>query len=143
METRLFVATKALIVRDGRILILRESSTYTDGTNVAKFDLPGGRLTPGEAYNEALMREVREETGLSISIGKPIAVGEWRPQVRGESWQIVGIFFECSDMGGEVVLGSDHDAYEWIDPTEHAAFPLIDNLHPVFERYISSFHPHA
>ncbi len=128
-------ATKAFIVCDGKVLILRESSTYEDGTNVARYDLPGGRLTPGEQVFEALKREVREETGLDISIDKPLSVGEWRPKVRGEQWQVVGIFFECSTATPNVSLSEDHDAYEWITPSDFASFPLIDNLVPLFKEY--------
>lgn len=68
MDIKLFVATKAFIVKDGKVLILRESQKYEDGTNAAHFDLPGGRLAPGEHFAEALAREVKEETGLSVTL---------------------------------------------------------------------------
>lgn len=85
---KLFVATKAFVVYDGKILLLQESSDYEDGTNAGKWDIPGGRVNPGEKWNEALLREVKEETGLDVTIGRPFAMGEWWPQVRGEQWQV-------------------------------------------------------
>jgi len=94
MEPKLFIATKALIAYEGKILLLRESGVYQEGTNAGRFDVPGGRLKLGERFDEALRREVFEETGLEIEIGRPIAVNEWRPVVRGEQWQIVGIFYQ-------------------------------------------------
>jgi 8-oxo-dGTP diphosphatase len=100
------------------------------------YDLPGGRLEPGERFNDALKREVLEETGLEVEIGRPVAVNEWRPVVRDEQWQIVGIFFECHSSTSDVVVSIDHDAYEWIKPEDYFNYPIIDNLKPVFEAYL-------
>ena len=136
MEPKLFVATKEFIVRNGKVLIVRESSRYGEGTNVGKFDVPGGRVRPGERFNEGLLREVREETGLTVTIQAPFFVGEWRPVVKGEPWQVVGIFFKCDAVSGDVRLSDDHDAYEWIDPSSFTAYSLIPNLHTAFETYI-------
>jgi len=136
MEPKIFVATKAFIVFRGKILILRESAKYEDGSNVARFDVPGGRLQPGQRFDESLLREITEETGLTVKIGKPFFVNEWRPVVRGERWQIVGTFFECEANSGVVSLSEDHDAYEWIEPREYEQYNLIPNLLPAFEAYL-------
>lgn len=137
MEPKLFVATKAFINYRGKILILRESNTYADGTNAQKYDVAGGRLTPGEKFDDALKREIQEETGLEVEIGKPFYVGEWRPVVRGEHWQVIGICFECFAKTEEVTLSKDHDAFEWIDPKHYTQHAIIENFLPAFEAYIS------
>ena len=93
MVDKIFVATKAFIIHDGKVLLLKESSAYTDGSNVGKFDVVGGRVQPGQRFDESLIREIKEETGLHVTIGRPFFVNEWRPIVRGEQWQIVGTFF--------------------------------------------------
>lgn len=136
MEQKLFIATKAFILYQGKVLILRESGTYQDGSNIGRYDLVGGRLKPGERYDTALLREIKEETGLNVVIGSPVAVNEWRPVVREEPWQIVGIFFECVSESNAVQLSEDHDAYEWIDPSTYRDHGVIDNLYPVFEAYL-------
>ena len=120
------------------MLILRESSIYEDGTNANKYDVVGGRLEPGEKFDESLLREVKEETGLIVSIEKPFCVSEWRPIVRGEQWQVVGIFFKCSVVSGNVELSQDHDDYQWMDPKEFEKYDLIENLKTPFERYLVS-----
>ena len=79
------------------------------------------------------MREVKEETGLSITIGKPFFVNEWRPNVKGEQWQIVATFFECFSDSDKVILSKDHDEHIWINPEEYKNHRLIENLHPAFE----------
>src|SRR5574342_755171 len=133
MEPKLFVATKAFIVHNGKILILKEAPKYQDGANIGKFDVVGGRLKPGQRFDESLLREIKEETGLSVTIGKPFFVNEWRPVVKGEQWHIVGTFFECHADTDKVTLSVDHDEYRWIEPKEYANHTLIENLHPAFE----------
>jgi len=132
----LFVATKALIInRTGQLLLLRESTQYTDGTNAGKFDVPGGRLTPGEPVHDSLLREVHEETGLAVEVGTPVHVGEWWPVVRGEPWQVVGIYTVCKTKSTVVTLSKDHSAYEWIDPTQYQSYDLVDGVSAAIEAY--------
>lgn len=134
---KIFVATKAFVLYEGKVLILRESGKYIDGTNVGKYDVVGGRVEPGQRFDESLRREITEETGLEVQIGRPFFVNEWRPVVRGEQWQIVGTFFECMAESDAVQLSSDHDEYLWIDPKDYVKYNIIDNLIPAFESYIT------
>jgi len=136
VEPKLFVATKAFIVHNGKVLILRESTKYQSGANIGKFDVVGGRVEPGQRFDESLAREIKEETGLNVKIGKPFFVNEWRPVVKGEQWQIVGTFFECVADSDNVKLSNDHDDHKWIDPKEYKNHPLIENLQPAFEAYL-------
>ncbi|MFH1648987.1 MAG: NUDIX hydrolase [Candidatus Woesearchaeota archaeon] len=136
MTPRFFLATKAFIVKDGKVLVIRESAKYDVGTKVGKYDNPGGRLQPGEHHDEALRREVEEETGLDIKINKPIFVNESWPEVKGEQWQIVRIFFECEVTGGTLKLSDDHDDVKWIDPKNYKNETIIENLYPVFEAWL-------
>ena len=115
MDIKLFTATKAFIKYRDKVLILRESGNYEDGTNEGSFDVPGGRVKPGQRFDESLRREIEEETGLNVTIGNPFFVNEWHPQKNGEQWQIVGIFFECEADTDQIILSEDHNKYEWID----------------------------
>ncbi|RJO59702.1 NUDIX domain-containing protein [Candidatus Parcubacteria bacterium] len=135
-KLKLFVAAKALVIYKGKILLVRESANNPVGTNTGKYDVVGGRLEPGETVQECLKREVWEETGLEIKIGKPFYVTEWRPVVKGENWQIIGIFFECFADSDQVKLSQDHDAYKWLEPIAYKAAGMIENLMPVFEAYL-------
>ncbi|MBX4196307.1 NUDIX domain-containing protein [Candidatus Pacearchaeota archaeon] len=134
---KLFVAVKALITHQGKILLIRESQKYKEGTQLGKFDVVGGRIEPGHAFDESLLREIKEETGLDVKIGKPFFINEVRPLVKGEQWQIIRIFFNCQTDSSEVTLSEDHDAYKWIEPKDYQHHNVIENLYPVFEAHLN------
>ncbi len=134
---KFFLANKGFIVHDGKVLVLHESTTNPDGVQAGKYGLPGGRLNTGEYFLDGLYREVREESGLAIEMITPLLVDEWRHAVRGEQWQIVGIFYLCKAISTDVILSNEHDAYLWIDPADHRQYPIIENEHAVFEKYLS------
>jgi len=66
------VSSKALIVHEGRILLNR--CRHEDGR--VYYDLPGGGQHPGESMEQALIREVTEETGLHVRPGRFAAIAE-------------------------------------------------------------------
>ncbi|MDE1856630.1 MAG: NUDIX domain-containing protein [Candidatus Micrarchaeota archaeon] len=124
------------VEHDGRILVLRESSDYKEGAHLGKFDIVGGRLKPGENFYDGTRREVMEETGLDVKLGKPFFINEWRPTVNGEKWQIIGIFLTGSADSDKVVLSVDHSAFKWIDPADYRKHSVIENLYPAFDAYL-------
>ena len=130
------IAMKAVIVnKQGQVLILREAATYGDGTQRGRYHMPGGRLEAGENFEDALRREVREETGLEVDIDYPVYVGEWRPVIRDVPHQIVGTFFVCTPKSDEVVLSTEHDDYQWINPKDRQKYDLMDPEDKVIDRY--------
>ncbi len=138
LPVRLFLANKAVISYQNRILILRESSAYQEGTQLGRFDVPGGRMTDeGEQFLDSLRREVQEECGLEIQNIQPFFVNEVRIRRKDEEWQIVRVFYKAEAVSDNVTLSTDHAAYEWIDPKSCKDYPLIENLYPVFDAYNS------
>ena len=135
---KLFVATKAFILHNGKVLILRESKRYDDGSNPGQFDVPGGRVKPGQRFDESLLREIMEETGLDVKKIRPFHVDEWRPVVKGHQWQIVGTYFICTSESDEVKTSEDHDGFRWIDPKDYQDFNLIPNVRNAFKSFLSS-----
>ncbi len=106
--------------------MLRESGDYADGANQGKWDLPGGRVEFGQHFEDSLKREIKEECGLQIEIGEVCFVGEWRPKVRDERWQIFGAFFTCHADTDKIRLSQDHDNYKWISEDDIDGITLID-----------------
>jgi 8-oxo-dGTP diphosphatase len=130
------IATKALIVQDGKLLLLREAATYGDGTQRGRYQLPGGRVEIGEPFETALKREIMEESGLSVEIGQPFYVGEWHPVIKGEPNQIIGIFFVCVPTTHTVVLSDEHDDYKWVDFKNWQSYDVMDPEDKAIARYI-------
>ena len=118
------VAAKALIVNDeGKVLVLREAKTYEE--IIGRYGTPGGRINPGEPFFDALKREVDEESGLEVEVGKPVHVDEWFPVIKGVPNHIVGMFLLCRPVTNEVRLSLEHDDYKWISPEEAGDYNLI------------------
>lgn len=136
-EPKLFVATKAFVVHNNKVLILRESNKYSDGVQLGNYDVPGGRMKSGETWEQSLLREVKEETSLDVKIGDVIAVSEWRPVVKNEQWQIVAIFIECFSDSDKVTLSEDHDDSLWINPKDYLQYSMPPKNLPAFEKYIT------
>ena len=131
-----FISTKAFICYQDKVLVLRQSSEYEDGNQPGKYEIPGGRIDPGEPWRDAFFREIWEETGLDVRLGRPFHVGEWWPEVRDEKWHIIGTYFECFANSSDVVLSQDHDDFVWIDPREYDEINLLANTTDAFEAYL-------
>ena len=90
------------VIRDGhgRVLLQQRS----DG---GQWGLPGGSVEIGESVTEATVREVHEETGLRVAVGRLVGVYS-EPQLQvvrypnGIVWHYVNICFECAVRGGEL-----------------------------------------
>jgi ADP-ribose pyrophosphatase YjhB (NUDIX family) len=96
------LAVRAVILRDDRLLLVNAWK----GT-ATLWCAPGGGVELHQALDQALMREVHEETGLSVAVGKPCLVNEFHDP-RGDFHQ-VDIYFRCTLTGG------DPDGL-WTDP---------------------------
>jgi 8-oxo-dGTP diphosphatase len=88
-----------------------------------------------EAPQEALRREIREETGLDVSVGEPFNVFTFRKQT-GEFK--VGITFLCDTEDDTVVLSHEHSDSRWIEPKEFASFSSVSSLYEEIARYAKS-----
>lgn len=131
------VAAKALIVHAGKILIVREATTYGDGTQIGRYGLPGGRLEVGESFMDGLARECREEVGLEVEPLYPLFVGEWRPVIKEEPHQIIAVFMACRAKTEAVTLSDEHDLACWIDPQDRASYDIMDPDWEVIDAYIA------
>lgn len=135
-EIKQRIAFKAVIAdTTGKVLLLREANTYKDGTNVGRYHMPGGRLEPGEAWQDGLRREIMEETGLTVEIGKPIYVGEWRPVIREVPHQIVAVFMVCTPTSSEIRLSDEHDAFAWVAQDELDKYDVMGPEDKVLAAY--------
>lgn len=132
------ISMKAVIVRDGKVLLLRESSSDADNTIAGYYQLPGGRISPGEPFADGFTREIAEETGLTVEIGQPLQVGEWFPVIKGVPHQIIAVFFACQASSDELRLSPEHDGYQWADLAAIEALSVISPDKQVAQEYLRS-----
>ena len=133
---RPYLAVSAAIVRDSKILVVRRARAPAHGL----YSLPGGVVEIGETLTEAVTREVREETGMTI---EPVALAGFREAIvrdadsRVERHFII-LCFAARWRAGEPVLNEELDEARWIDPAELAQLPttagLADIVAQAFER---------
>ena len=67
------IVVGAAIVHDGRLLAARRSAP---ADLAGGWELPGGKVEPGESEADALVRECREELGVAVVVGERVP-GEW------------------------------------------------------------------
>jgi 8-oxo-dGTP diphosphatase len=127
------VAAKAFIRNHGRFLLLREGAA--DGTQIGKYQIPGGMIEPGESYMEGLLREVKEETGLSVRPIIPIMVDGWMPTIEGVKHQIVAIFYLCDTDSEDVKLSHEHNDFVWVSPAELSSYEVPHPVPKLFAKY--------
>jgi ADP-ribose pyrophosphatase YjhB (NUDIX family) len=123
---RPFLAVSAAIVRDGKILVVRRARPPANGL----FTMPGGVVEVGETLVEAVAREVREETGLTID---PVALAGFREAIvrDGESRverHFIILCFASRWRAGEPVLNEELSEARWLDPAELATLPTTPGL---------------
>jgi 8-oxo-dGTP diphosphatase len=123
MAQRRRIPCVGAIIKDpgGRLLLIRRGHAPEAG----RWSLPGGRVEPGESDQQAVIREIREETGLEIEcdqlvgsvkrISPPDAVLEIRD-------------YAATVTGGVLVAGDDAAEVRWVSPAELARLPLTSGL---------------
>ena len=105
------IAVKAVIENnDGEILVMKRSGISAHSSN--EWDIPGGRIDPGEDPFTALERECMEEVGMEVKIGKPLGVNYF---TRDDGQIIIMIIFVCNAQDQKVVLSEEHSEYQWIE----------------------------
>lgn len=97
------LATRALIVSEGRLLLV---NAFADPC-ASLWCAPGGGVEPHQSLAENLVREVHEETGLSIDVGPPALINEFHDPA--SDFHQVEVFFRCT-----ITSGTLNDT--WRDP---------------------------
>jgi ADP-ribose pyrophosphatase YjhB (NUDIX family) len=106
---------------EGRLLLIERGRPPSLGA----WSVPGGRVEPGETDAEALAREVREETGLQVTVGPLVGTVD-RPGPGQVVYEIRD--YMCTVTGGVLTPGDDAADARWVSVPELAGLPLTTGL---------------
>ena len=111
------------IIRDeaGRLLLIQRGHDPEAG----RWSLPGGRIEPGESDRQALVREMLEETGLTVEPGPLVGAAE-RPGPAGTVLDIRD--YAATVTGGTLRAGDDAASTSWVPPADVPDWPLTTGL---------------
>lgn len=139
----LFFAQKAFIIQDRHLLLIRKSPDAPVWPG--KWEVPGGRMEPGETPETHLNREVFEEVGITVRAVEPFHIWDWRLEGRdGIQLHVVAAAVLCTPEGGECTLKNqvegDHiAACEWVEFHRLSEYDFIPNMIPVVEKFLSKY----
>ncbi len=104
---------------DGNILVQDRKDPSWPG-----ICFPGGHIEPGESFVESVIREVREETGLTIE--NPILCGTKQfPTRNGERYVV--FFYKTDKFSGQLQSSEEGEVF-WIKRSELKKYPLVDDF---------------
>ena len=104
------VSCAALVTNEeGKILLVKSP--------LRGWEYPGGLIEPGETFQQALKREIREEAGVEVEITGFVGI------CKNIKKDIVNIDFTCRYISGELTTSEESTEVRWV--TEEEAFSLI------------------
>ncbi len=127
MKPHLHVAC-AIIEQDGTVLTAQRSATMS---LPLKWEFPGGKIEAGETAEECLIRELREELGVSVFIGSALS-----PATHSYQDFTVTLYpFICRLTGGTVTM-HEHHALKWVEPQQMPELDWAAADLPVISEYL-------
>ncbi len=119
-----------MVVReDGKVLVLDRIKTDWPGLT-----FPGGKVEKGESFTASAIREIKEETGLTVSSPIPCGTVHWADKKTG--YRYIEFLYKASSFEGELIGETNEGKVFWMDPEELLS---SDRLSPNFGHYLPLF----
>jgi 8-oxo-dGTP pyrophosphatase MutT (NUDIX family) len=125
LAARFPVSVKGVVEYDGRFVLLKNERD--------EWELPGGKLEPGETIEDCLVREIAEELNLSTKVGRPL--NNWVYFVNGVHVLIVTYALEILDEPAEMKVSYEHKELRSFPPEEIAGLRMPDGYKKSIEAY--------
>lgn len=124
-------AQKAIVIKENKLLLIQKDAG--DPYHPMEWEVPGGRLEFNETLDQHIKREVFEEVGLGIDVGRPLAIWSWTLGNDPEAPTVVAVARECwvtldgtqsINFDGHSV-GDHIGAWKWVPVGNVADYDLI------------------
>jgi ADP-ribose pyrophosphatase YjhB (NUDIX family) len=121
-----------VVAADGRVLLVKRVNPPLAG----RWSLPGGVVDVGETLKQAVAREVREETGLDVSVGPLVEVVErvLRDADGSVEYHYILLDYLCRPTGGTLGAATDAADVTWAAAGELSAHGIAADTRRVIER---------
>ena len=93
------------------------------------YDFPGGHIEEGESIAESVIREVYEETGLTITAPKLVAVKDWEPD---EGGRYIVFCYKATRFSGQL-RSSEEGEVSWVEKDQLEKLDLSYDMLPLLE----------
>jgi 8-oxo-dGTP diphosphatase len=125
----------AIIIRRNKIVLVQRARSPLKGY----WSLPGGLIEPGERIEEALKREVLEETGLIVRPKKMFEIFERIiPDAEGRAeYHYILHDYVCTVVGGDLKAGDDASRVAWVERANLKHLQLTEGTLEVIEKAFS------
>ena len=126
-----YVAKALIIDKNGDILVLRRSKTHPKYPH--HYDFPGGEVDDNEKQNDAVVREIFEETGIAINPDSIQQVYQSQPTDKN----VVHVLYQTTVTKHPIItLSYEHDSSIWLSPTEITLTRYAPNLDRCYLDYL-------
>jgi mutator protein MutT len=129
-EAQMLDVTAAILVAERKVLIARRSPR---GHEAGLWEFPGGKVKPGETPEQGLRREIREELGVDIRVGKFFA-----ESVYADGRRTIRLLAYHAQLEAGTPVPFEHDQIAWVTAGELADYvfspadrPLVAQLRKV------------
>lgn len=129
---RPFVGVGAIVVREGRVLLVKRAQEPLKG----QWSLPGGLVELGETLSEAIAREVREETGLTVTVEQLVEGVDriYRDEQGRVQYHYCLFDYLCAARSGEAKAASDISEVAWASLEELPGYGIAENTAQVIRK---------
>ena len=130
MAERAVFTNMCMVSRGDEVLVQRRSDRNWPG-----IVFPGGHAEPGEAFVESVIREVREETGLTIERPELCGVKQFEDD---DGARYVVFLYRTDRFSGELTSSSEGEVF-WVKRDEVASLPLASGVAPMLPVFFGDF----
>lgn len=129
------VSIACIALLNGKILVAHRNPTGQMG---GRWEFPGGKVEVGETDQEAVVREIKEEFGIAVTVGEKIAEASFIHNAENVLLHAYRIFVPHDGIEKKYSL-TEHTEYNWIAIEDVAKLNFVDSdllLYPNVKSYI-------